>query len=215
MLVSTEKQSTRPQLLFRCAQGRQSPATHGPAGLHSPALRTEAEPRLPGPTPRCSSGPRGRPARQALLALDWDAATLQEEPENPACDLQAGPESDRTLQTVPEGRTTSERTLRCAEGKTLHSAVCITSHTSHLPREGDQQACCSKHGLHVTVGSDPMIQRKSTLNLNVNTEIEDVRLFSGMTSAFLFVLAGSLYITHSPLLSKTKQEREDNREVKS
>lgn len=71
-------------------------------------------------------------------------------------------------------------------------------------REGARRASWSKHSLNLTVGPDPMIQRKSTLNLNVSTEIEDARLFSG-----LFVLAGSLYITHSPLLSKTKQEGKD------
>lgn len=45
------------------------------------------------------------------------------------------------------------------------------------------------------------------MNLNMNMKIEDVHLFSGITSAFLFILAGSLYITHSPLLSKIKQEK--------
>ena len=58
----------------------------------------------------------------------------------------------------------SERMLRCVEGKTLHSAVYIASHKpdarSAPSREGDQQACGSKHSLHVPVGSDPVIQRK-------------------------------------------------------
>lgn len=105
--------------------------------------------------------------------------------------------------------------MLCCVGGKPSTMLSTSPHTNQSARpapsrEGARRASCSKHSLRVTAGSDPMIRRKSTLNLNVNTEIEDVRLFSGMTSAFLFVLAGSLYITHSPLLSKTKQERKDS-----
>lgn len=36
---------------------------------------------------------------------------------------------------------------------------------------------CSTHKLNLTVHSDTPIQRKSTLNLNMNMKIEDVHLF--------------------------------------
>lgn len=36
---------------------------------------------------------------------------------------------------------------------------------------------CSKHKLNLTVHLDTPIQRKSTLNLNMNMKIEDVHLF--------------------------------------
>lgn len=36
---------------------------------------------------------------------------------------------------------------------------------------------CSKHKLKLTVHLDTLIQRKSTLNLNMNMKIEDVHLF--------------------------------------
>lgn len=42
------------------------------------------------------------------------------------------------------------------------------------------EACkhfCSEHKLNLTVRSDMLIQRKSTLNLNMNMKIEDVHLF--------------------------------------
>lgn len=74
---------------------------------------------------------------------------------------------------------------------------------------------CSKHKLNLTVPSDMLIQRKSTLNLNMDMKIEDVHLFPWITSAFLFILAGNLHKTHFPLLSKIKQEIKDSWEMKS
>lgn len=133
LVVSTEQQSKRPQLLLRCTQGRRSPVTHGPAGLHLPALRTEAEPRLPGPTPRCSSGLRGSPACQALLALDWDTATLQEEPENPACDFRAASsESDRTLQTCDLRAGPCRNGCSAAWREKPSTALSTSPHTSQM-----------------------------------------------------------------------------------
>lgn len=65
-----------------------------------------------------------------------------------------------------------------------------------------------KHKLKLTVHEDTLGQRKATLNLNVNRNVQDVHLFPRITSAFLFRVSRQSYRTHSPLLSESnKRER--------
>lgn len=71
------------------------------------------------------------------------------------------------------------------------------------PAGGARRASWSKHSLNLTVGSDPVIQRKSTLNLNVSTEIEDAVYFRTVR-----VGRQSLYSLLSTAV-KTKQEGKD------
>lgn len=113
-----------------------------------------------------------------------------------------------------EQRNMSELILYCAEGKKGPYRNVFWIILRKLKCWGNAQegrwACkhfCSKCKLNLTVHSDTLIQRKSILNLNMNMKIEDVHLFPWITSAFLIILAGSLYITHYPLLLKTKQEK--------
>lgn len=65
------------------------------------------------------------------------------------------------------------------EGKNAFKSFHVNRSVGAVPGwEGE--ACkhfCSKHKLNLTVPSDTLIQRKSTLNLNMNMKIKDVHLF--------------------------------------
>ena len=79
----------------------------------------------------------------------------------------------------------SELILCCVEGKKnppeiLSKSPDVKQSLRAVPGGKGRPASLSvlKHRLSLTVHLDPLIQRKSTPNLNMNMKIEDVHLFS-------------------------------------
>lgn len=157
----------------------------------------------PGSGGRCQ-GMMGNPPHTRSLSSSsgacMQASPVQREPEIPTWDVSKG--------LVDYFRAVISRVIDCLQGKKDFAKPSYVNSVGPCPKGTVRFMSISVWSINsVTVHLDSLIQRKSTYH---QCGDKDIHLFPWITSALLFILAGSLYITHSPLLSKSIKEKKDS-----